>query len=225
MSTYFTSSIFVVRGRTIVAALCLCIGLCANAKENQNRLPILSDFPKVAEAGGRGWFDLSSASIIWDAADEPVVGIAAGMLADDVQRVTGKRPEAAVDAISRTSCLPAVVAGTLGHSRIIDSLVANGLLDVSQIMGKWESFMVVTLRDKGRPMLVIVGSDRRGTAYGLTSLSGAIGVSPWYWWADVVPQHKVKLIFTVRKACNRRYGVVLFAVCLCKDKSFFICIA
>lgn len=191
MSAYFTSSIFVVRGRTIVAALCLCIGLCVNAKEKQNRLPILSDFPKVAEAGGRGWFDLSSASIIWDAADEPVVGIAAGMLADDVQRVTGKRPEiAAVDAISRTSCLPAVVAGTLGHSRIIDSLVANGLLDVSQIMGKWESFLVVTLRDKGRPMLVIVGSDRRGTAYGLTSLSGAIGVSPWYWWADVVPQHK-----------------------------------
>jgi hypothetical protein len=38
--------------------------------------------------------------------------------------------------------------------------------------------------------LVIVGSDRRGTAYGVYELSQRIGVSPWYWWDDVTPAHR-----------------------------------
>lgn len=33
--------------------------------------------------------------------------------------------------------------------------------------------------------MVIIGSDRRGTIYGIYELSEQMGVSPWYWWADV----------------------------------------
>ena len=55
--------------------------------------------------------------------------------------------------------------------------------------------MVTTVENPAdkSPMLVIAGSDRRGTAFGLTSMSRAIGVSPWYWWADVTPAAKSAL--------------------------------
>ena len=33
--------------------------------------------------------------------------------------------------------------------------------------------------------LTIAGSDRRGTIFGIYELSRQIGVSPWYYWADV----------------------------------------
>lgn len=49
------------------------------------------------------------------------------------------------------------------------------------------------------PLLVVIGSDRRGTAYGLTTLSESIGVSPWYWWADVTPKQKSTLHFGPEK--------------------------
>jgi len=67
--------------------------------------------------------------------------------------------------------------------------------DVSSLRGKWESFVITTAEHPKyhTPLLLIVGSDRRGTAFGLTSLSEAIGVSPWYWWADVTPQRKSAL--------------------------------
>jgi len=70
-----------------------------------------------------------------------------------------------------------------------------GRIMQSAIKGKWESFVITTIErpKQGGQLLVIAGSDRRGTAFGLMSLSEAIGVSPWYWWADVTPQHKEAL--------------------------------
>ncbi|KAK4903098.1 hypothetical protein LTR27_000026 [Elasticomyces elasticus] len=84
-----------------------------------------------------------------------------------------------------------IIAGTLGNSTIIDSLVEAGKIDVSAIEGTWEAYVSVIIAD---PMpgvsqaLVIAGSNRRGTVYGLYSLSEQIGVSPWYYWADSPPQ-------------------------------------
>ena len=158
-----------------------------------------SDFPQVRETASKGWFPLAAdeaAGIIYDETDFPVVGIAAEMLADDVERITGNRPELLHHAdLNDMPEVPAVLAGTVGRSRIIDELVTRGLVDVSEISGKWESSLITTVRLQGRdkPVLVIAGSDRRGTAYGLTSLSEAIGVSPWYWWADVTPQPRKAL--------------------------------
>jgi len=43
--------------------------------------------------------------------------------------------------------------------------------------------------------LVITGSDKRGTIYGLYQVSEWMGVSPWYWWADVPPKKKEFVAF------------------------------
>lgn len=145
-------------------------------------------FPLVSSKG--------VATIYTDVKDFKVTGIATQMFAEDIERITGKKPVmATVAAVKDISNAASVVAGTIGQSRIIDDLIARGLIDVSDIKGKWESFIVTTVEhpDNHAPMLVIAGSDRRGTAYGLTSLSEAIGVSPWYWWADVTPSHKSAL--------------------------------
>lgn len=133
-----------------------------------------------------------TATICYDATDAKVVGITAQMLADDVERITGQKARV-VEAATVAECpsSPVVIAGTIGHSRIIDKLIADGAIDVSEIRGRWEAHVITTLTlPKHRQALVIAGSDRRGTAYGLTSLSRAIGVSPWYWWADVTPAHR-----------------------------------
>lgn len=125
--------------------------------------------------------------------DYPVVGLCAHMLADDIQRVTGH------EGIVRTAKTlkqlgkePVIVAGTIGHSALIDQLIAEGKIDVSAIRGQWEASLITTIRPKKgkQTILAVVGSDRRGTAFGLTSLCRAIGVSPWYWWADVTPATK-----------------------------------
>jgi len=155
----------------------------------------VADFPKVSEKAQTDWFPLGEATICTDAGDYKVVNIASQMLADDVERVTSARSTI----ISATSLkkLPhgaTVVVGTVGHSRIIDELVRQKVIDVSAIKGKWESYVITTVnRPRQEQLLVIAGSDRRGTAFGLTSLSEAIGVSPWYWWADVTPTKKKAL--------------------------------
>ncbi|MFC1792516.1 glycosyl hydrolase family 8 [Planctomycetota bacterium] len=81
-----------------------------------------------------------------------------------------------------------VIVGTIGKSSIIDGLIRDGKIDVTEITGKWESFLIEVVPEPLPGVasgLVIAGSDKRGTIYGVYDLSGQIGVSPWYWWADV----------------------------------------
>ena len=164
--------------------------------------PTINDetFPDVSESPHKGWFPLASesqASVIFlDDEDFAVVKTAAGLLADDVERITGKRADIiSADRVSEINSTPAVIAGTVGHSKLIDEMAECGIIDISSIKGKWESHIVSTVKlpDNEAPVLVIAGSDRRGTAYGLMTLSEAIGVSPWYWWADVTPQTRKAL--------------------------------
>ncbi len=150
-------------------------------------------FPQIKDHVQAGYFPLvtaeGAAAICTDEKDYKVAAIAANMLADDIERVTGQRPAQNGEGKSM------ILAGTLGKSRMIDGLVKRLKLDVSGIQGKWESFMITTADHPKThtPLLLIIGSDRRGTAFGLTSLSEAIGVSPWYWWADVTPVQKQAL--------------------------------
>ena len=84
-----------------------------------------------------------------------------------------------------------IIAGTIGNSSLIDSLITSGKIDVSAINGTWEAFtstVVMNPVDGVNEALVIAGSDRRGTVYGLYDVSEQIGVSPWYFWADSPPQ-------------------------------------
>ena len=135
-----------------------------------------------------------AADIRFDPADWKVVHIAANDLALDVGRVTGLAP--ACNPPAGYGRETAVILGTIGRSRLVDELIAAGRLDAAEIRGQWESF-VITPVDHPMPgvrrALVIAGSDRRGTAYGAYELSRRIGVSPWYWWADVTPRHQDEL--------------------------------
>ena len=144
------------------------------------------------------------ADILISSEDFKVVQIAAEALAADVERVTGKKPALRREAVGLSA--PAIIVGTLGQSPLIDALVRQGKLDVSRLRKQWESFVIATLPHPlpGVQMgLAIVGSDRRGTAYGVFELSQAIGVSPWYWWADVTPQRRSSLVL---RAGIRRFG-------------------
>ena len=142
----------------------------------------------------------SGAAVCYDAGDAAVVETAAGLFAADVARVTGREiPVVAGQELpAKTRC--AVIVGTIGQSRWIDELIAAKKIDVSAIEGGWERYAIRLVERPGhgvRKALVIAGSDRRGTAYGLLSVSRAIGVSPWYWWADAPVRHRDRLTLRV----------------------------
>ena len=131
--------------------------------------------PALADARG-------VARVVTAPGDHDVVRIAAADLTDDLARVTG----------AKTANGTQIWLGTLGRNPAIDRLVRRGTLDVSRLRGAWESFVIATVANPAPGVsaaLVIVGSDRRGTAFGAYELSRAIGVSPWHWWADVTPEH------------------------------------
>lgn len=180
--------------KLLVLIASLCLGFIAlNAQATATWVDSRAhagDFPLVTKT--------QLAPIVVAQDDFKVVNIAAHDLAKDIARVTGREPVvlSLVQASLQDLKAPAVLVGTLGKSPIIDNLVAAGKLDVSALRGAWESFLIATVEAPQAGMasaLVIVGSDRRGTAFGIYELSQAIGVSPWYWWADAVPEKKSAL--------------------------------
>ena len=96
---------------------------------------------------------------------------AAASLQADFERVTGVRPSASDE--------PTILIGTVGVNKQIDQWVKQGVL--RDLKGKSEKYILKTIGNQ----LVIAGSDKRGTVFGIYELSQQIGVSPWYWWADV----------------------------------------
>jgi hypothetical protein len=132
-----------------------------------------------------------AAAVYVDPGDYAGVVRAAGDLAADVARVTGHTPAMAHD--DKGLGANAVLVGTIGKSALIDRLIREGKIDASRVKGKWEAFLIQVV---ARPLpgvasaLVIAGSDKRGTIYGIYDLSEQIGVSPWYFWADVPVVHK-----------------------------------
>jgi hypothetical protein len=131
--------------------------------------------------------------------DWPGVVRAVGDLSDDVKRVTDVKPVVVKDrsglrgSTGSRGGVDAVLIGTIGRSAVIDDLIRRHKLDVSDVAGKWEA-EVTTIVDHPmagvRRALVIAGSDKRGTIFGVYDLSEQIGVSPWYWWADVRVPHQ-----------------------------------
>lgn len=119
-----------------------------------------------------------AATLCVSSADWEGVIRAAGDLVNDIRMVSGATPRLLQ---GDTPVSGSVIIGTIGHSPLIDKMVEEGRLDVSAVKGKWESFLIQTVDGS----LVVAGSDKRGTIYGIYDISEKIGVSPWYWWADV----------------------------------------
>lgn len=126
------------------------------------------------------------ASMLVSDADFPGVLRVVGHLQKDIQSVTTILPTILKNRSATENYL--IIIGTLGKSPIIDQLAKEGKIDATQLQGKWEKFTTQIVEN---PMagvqkaLVIAGSDKRGTIYGIYELSSQIGVSPWSFWADV----------------------------------------
>lgn len=145
-------------------------------------------FPLFAEG--------KAADLYVSAADYPQIVRAAGDLQKDVERVTAALPEVKTD----TSALGqyAVIIGSVEKSPVIAQLMEQGLLDEAKALsGKFEAFVIKMVENPlpgVKSALVIAGSDKRGTVYGIYDVSEQIGVSPYYWWADVTPKQQSELL-------------------------------
>lgn len=121
---------------------------------------------------------------------------AIGDLQSDLEKVSGTKPQLSTGKFESET---AIIIGTIGHSEIIDKLIENNKINVSDIKGKWETFIIQSVTNPlngVKQALIITGSDKRGTIFGIYDLAEKIGVSPWYWWADV-PVEKSKSLFVI----------------------------
>lgn len=131
----------------------------------------------------------SSIDILYDNDDHKGVKIALDNLCSDFNSVGNVKPRIVNTANSNVK----IIVGSLDKSSVIKELVKDGKLDGSLLKGKREKFIITTLhnplKDIKGDVLLIAGSDKRGTIYGIYELSEQMGVSPWYWWADVPVRH------------------------------------
>src|SRR5690606_35670921 len=165
------------------------LGLSSVVAQSRN------DLKYVTETQGEGYFTISSgdelSELLIDSSDDPGVIRAFYDLQTDINNVTGKKPDLELDKTFNSKKV--TIPETIGTSAIIDDYVARKWTDVKELDDKWEKFIIKT---SDRPMpdveraLVIVGSDKRGAIYGIYDLAEQMGVSPWYWWADVPVKKK-----------------------------------
>ena len=176
--------------RVTSVALALLLPLMASAIGQPGLVDSVArdgDFPLV-NAG-------ASAAIRVDERDWPGVIRAATDLRTDIARVSGITPTLTSNAVAPGSRV--VIVGTIGKSRLIEQLIREKKLDVASIAGQWEAALTEVVQQPISGVeraLVIAGSDKRGTIYGVYNLSEQIGVSPWYWWADV-PVRRTNALF------------------------------
>lgn len=184
---------FVPALRTLVGAAILALAASQPAHALGERQFVRFDGARdavVLAAPGR------AARLLLDPNEFPGVRRAATDLQADIASVSGVRPVLDVaQAPTAAGGADLVIVGTLGKSAIIDRLAREGKLDAKALRGMWEGYVVQTVRNPLPGVaraLVVAGSDKRGTIFGLYTVSEQIGVSPWQWWADVpAPHHAV----------------------------------
>lgn len=144
----------------------------------------------ISTEKGKGYFTIQGpseqATLMIQSTDYPGVIRAFHDLQEDIYKVTDSKPKLVVDQTPKSKY--AILAGTYGKSEWIDQLIQQKKIDPKELEGKWEKYILKTVH-KPFPgidhALIIVGSDKRGTIYGIYDLSKKMGVSPWHYWADV----------------------------------------
>lgn len=142
--------------------------------------------------------------IYMDANDCRGVSYAANALVKDISKVSGSQ------ATITSNRKATILVGTIGHSAAIDQLVKQIRINGNLLKGKREKFIITVVDNQ----LIIAGSDRRGTIYGIYELSQQMGVSPWYDWADVPVEHHDSIfvnkgIYTDGEPAVRYRGIFL----------------
>ena len=144
--------------QTTIAVLFAVLAVCSGLHAAE---PFVTFVPK-ADA-----LSLKGATIGYSEQEYEGVKMAIQNLRQDLKSVLGSLP-------FESSSSPTILIGTLGRNKEIDKL------KLSDLKGKREKFIITTIGQQ----LVIAGSDKRGTIYGIYELSRQLGISPWYWWAD-----------------------------------------
>ena len=152
----------------------------------------------ISTKSGKGYFPLcvsgQSAALYISSEDYSGAIRALTDLQTDILHVTNTKPILSEGTIPKSKHI--VLVGTIGKSPVIDKLIGEKALNVTGIKGKWESFVIQVVKNPFpgvKSALVIAGSDKRGTIFGIYDISEKIGISPWNWWADVPAKHHSKL--------------------------------
>lgn len=177
-----------ITNRRIILALCLLLSaLQMNAADSFVRFASDNGNAKLCKTGEKISIGVSDN-------DDIAVTLAAKNLCKDFNAVMGTEPQFIVingEAPSESQNL-SIIAGTLGQSKAIDALVKQGVIDAKQLKGKTEKYVLLVNNGK----IIVAGSDRRGTVYGIYEISRQIGVSPWYYWMDA-PIKKQSAIYVM----------------------------
>ena len=154
----------------------------------------------ISTTGGQGMFAIvahgKSTPIYLSSQDYTGVLKVSEHLQSDIERVTHIKPKIIMDELPVANDL--IIVGTIGRSPVIDKLIQENKINAKNVDGRWDTYALQTV-DNPLPTvnraLVIFGSNKRGTIYGMYDLASRIGVSPWYWWADVPVQKKKEIYF------------------------------
>lgn len=164
-----------------------------------NKIWAIGEPSYISEKAGKHFFQLSlganTSPLMISSTDYTGVIRALKDLQSDINKVTNHTPVIIYDKLPPNK-KQIVIVGTYGKSALIDQLVKSKKLDLKNIVGNWEAYTIQTIEKPFAGVdraLVIVGNDKRGTIYGIYHLSEQIGVSPWYFWADVPVPHKTAL--------------------------------
>lgn len=153
---------------------------------------------QVVQAQGKAAFVIASpteqATVCYDGTEPVLMQRVANLFADDVQRVASRRPAVCNMAGQKPATRKAIIVGTL-KSEAVARMARQGKIDTTGLTGAWERWRIQRVKNPIKGVgeaIVVAGSDRRGAAYGLLSISRAIGVSPWWFWTDApVDKHSV----------------------------------
>ncbi|CAK7212483.1 hypothetical protein SBRCBS47491_001480 [Sporothrix bragantina] len=150
--------------------------------------------PITAFEPGPGYLGLKDLPILTDPNDDEGIHLAVDALACDLASVTGQKPEVWTTVTGRPHVEGLILIGSLPRCRFLSDIQTADQATspaYNSISGMWESFETSICNSPwpvADRVFVISGSDKRGTIFGVYTLSEQIGVSPWFWWADVAVQ-------------------------------------
>ena len=195
----------------LLGLFAICTVFCAYAMDNKGisfNSPSADRF-SVIENG-------IALPILIDPSDNSAVQIAAKALQKDLWTVCGKRRKPAILNEPKQGTKNLIIVGSM-ESKFIKQLVKAKKINGKDLNGKCEKYIMTMVKNPMEGVeeaLVIAGSDRRGAVYGIYELSEQIGVSPWYFWADVpvAKQRNVSLVrgtYTAGEPAVRYRGIFL----------------
>ncbi|HEY5407211.1 MAG TPA: hypothetical protein VIJ92_08985 [Ginsengibacter sp.] len=138
------------------------------------------------EPGSFPIVSVNASAIYTDANDDWLIQKSAALFQEDVEKVTGQKPEIIHSLPSYSKNI--IVIGSIEQSSFIKELIQTKKLKADSLKGKWETYQIQVIKNPLKGIdntLVIAGSDKRGTAYGVFEISREMGVSLWYYWAEV----------------------------------------